>query len=120
MNLANRLSQIELPFSFWYESGQEIGMPEYSKENCDAAESAVVNLINWLIENAASASKEDVLLAFKSSVQSLNNLNKLFGLIETGEREELCDLFDEIAVEVGLDPKNYADGEGIATMWCEW
>ncbi|HYK44861.1 MAG TPA: hypothetical protein VEV83_06825 [Parafilimonas sp.] len=39
------------------------------------------------------------------------------GLIQTGEREHLCALIDQITIAAGMDPKNYGDGEGIADEW---
>jgi hypothetical protein len=41
-------------------------------------------------------------------------------LIETGEREDLCELIDQITIAAGMDPKNYGDGEGIADEWRNW
>jgi hypothetical protein len=38
--------------------------------------------------------------------------------IETGEREELCDIFDNIADSVGIDIHTYEDG--IASEWRDW
>ena len=37
---------------------------------------------------------------------------------ETGEREELCDLIDNIADAVELNVQDYQDG--IASRWREW
>jgi len=54
-------------------------------------------------------------------VLSLNELDdKIDGLIETGEREDLCELIDQITIAAGLNPENYADGEGLADEWREW
>lgn len=51
----------------------------------------------------------------------MNNLNyKVPSLIETGEREELCDLYDRIFIESGLTPSFYGGGEGIASEWRSW
>jgi hypothetical protein len=38
--------------------------------------------------------------------------------IETGEREELCNLFDDIAGAVGINVQDYPDG--IASEWRDW
>ncbi|MDX6181870.1 hypothetical protein SGQ44_04980 [Flavobacterium sp. Fl-77] len=42
------------------------------------------------------------------------------GIIETGEREDLCELIDQITLASGLKPKDYAKGEGIADSLREW
>jgi hypothetical protein len=41
-------------------------------------------------------------------------------MIETGEREELCELFNLMAVDCGIDPGKYGGGEGLASEWRDW
>ena len=41
-------------------------------------------------------------------------------MIETGEREELCELFNSIAADCGIDPGQYGHGEGLASEWRDW
>lgn len=59
---------------------------------------------------------------FKVAVEGLNYLNDTIeGLIETGEREDLCLLIDRIAdAAAGLKTTDYRDGEGIADEWRNW
>ena len=74
-----------------------------------------------LLRLGEDATEREKLDALKSAVVALNTLNRQIpGLIETGEREDLCDMFDEIAQACGLEPANYGDGQGVATEWREW
>ena len=115
------LLEIKDLFLFWHESGQEFGMPQYSKENCDKAESIILNLISELERLGSDSLEGTRISAFESSVVAMNNLSYLVpGLIETGERESLCDIYDQIARSVGIDPSKCGEGDGIASEWREW
>lgn len=115
------MDEIENIFKFWQESGVEFQMPQYTAENCLRAKSIIINLVSELEKIGMSASEQSKLEAFESSVRAMNNLNsQIPGLIETGEREELCDLYDEIAKSVNLNPREYGAGDGIATEWRHW
>ena len=115
------LQNIHETFLFWYESGENFGMSQYSKDNCNKAESVFRNLISALENLGLNAENEIKILAFKSAVEAMNNLNELIpGFIETGERETLCYLFDEVAKLAGLDPTKFGSGDGIASEWREW
>ena len=61
-------------------------------------------------------------LLFEVAIIALNNLNEGAGncLIETGEREDLCELIDKICGVGGLNSKDYADGNGISDLWRDW
>lgn len=108
------------PFDSW-RSGEEHGLDQYSKENCDAAKAIFDRLIKKLTvlgEQGAEAAKLEL---FREAVEELNALDAEEGnLIETGERDQLCELFNEIARAVGLDPANYGGGEGPASLWRDW
>ncbi|MQX52025.1 hypothetical protein [Alcanivorax sediminis] len=113
------IEEIDATFTYWYEDGQEIGMEQYSKENCDKARSIVLNLVRVLEED--SLTHKEIIQAFESSVVSMNSLSdQVPSLIETGERETLCELYDEIAKAVGLDPLKYGGGDGVASEWRTW
>lgn len=75
-----------------------------------------------LIALGENAPEDEKLQAFQVAVEALNTLNDETdgSLIETGEREELCDLFNAIAVKAGIDPNQYGDGEGPASEWRDW
>ena len=109
------------PFENWRNNFLEYQMEQYSEENCNAVKNIFETLIDKLRkleENGYNLEKEK---SFKVAILSLNELNeKNDGLIETGEREDLCELIDQITIASGLNPKEYADGEGIADVWREW
>ena len=102
----------------WTEK-KEDGLEQYSKKNCKKAETIILDLINQLEKVAENDfdRKEELI---KQGVLNLNKLNASLdgSFIETGEREELCDLFDNIADAVGLNVPDYQDG--IASKWRDW
>ncbi|MBC3760042.1 hypothetical protein H7U19_16665 [Hyunsoonleella sp. SJ7] len=102
----------------WNEKYKD-GLYQYSSQNCKKAEKIISNLINELEKNQ-NFKENDKIELIKLSVLEFNKLNdSLDGcFIETGEREELCDIFDNIADCVGIDVQNYEDG--IASEWREW
>jgi hypothetical protein len=107
------------PFAKWRESFFEYEMEQYTEENCNEAKSIFDNLISKLITLGENGNRTDKEKCFEIAVKSLNKLNeKDEALIETGEREDLCELIDQITVASGLNPKDY--GEGIADLWREW
>ncbi len=109
------------PFDKWQE-GFEHGLEQYSQENCDKARSIFDSLIADLVALGAEASESEKLLKFESAVLALNDLDEELdcGFIETGEREDLCELCNVICEAAGLDPDKYGDGEGPASEWREW
>jgi hypothetical protein len=97
------------------------GLEQYTQENCDKAQAVFDLLLDKLITLGWEANEKDKVELFKTAVLSLNDLNnEIDGLIETGEREDLCELIDQITMAAGLDPKNYSDGEGLADEWRDW
>ncbi|MBL7783018.1 MAG: hypothetical protein JNM22_17440 [Saprospiraceae bacterium] len=122
MTYSNKLNATKEAYPFEKWSTYFPGMDVYTTENCNRAKSIFDTLIRQLAamgETAPRAEKEE---QFKSAVLALNDLNEATdgGLIETGEREELCELLDMITIAAGLNPEDYADGEGIADEWREW
>lgn len=109
------------PFEHWRESFFEYEMEQYTEENCNEAKSIFDNLISKLITIGEHGSITEKEKCFEIAIKSLNELNeKDEGIIETVEREDLCELIDQITIAAGLNPKNYAEGEGIADLWREW
>ena len=109
------------PFTKWRQNFTEYGMEQYTEENCNTAKSIFDNLIEKLIKLGENGDKKEKEKCFEVAVNSLNKLNeKDEGIIETGEREDLCELIDQITIASGLNPKEYAEGEGIADLWREW
>jgi len=116
------------PFSRWRENffppedePDMGGMEQYTQENCDKAQAVFDTLLNKLILLGQDASEKDKVELFKTAILSLNSLSEeIDDLIETGEREDLCELIDQITIAAGMDPKKYGNGEGIAEEWREW
>lgn len=109
------------PFDRWHE-GYENGLEQYTKENCDRARAIFDKLIGDLISLGPDATDKQKLAKFKAAVIALNDLNEELDecFIETGEREELCELCNAICSAAGMDPAKYGDGEGPASEWREW
>jgi len=109
------------PFDRW-EEGVAHGLDQYSKENCDRARAIFDTLIASLIALGKDAKESEQMAAFETAVLALNDLDDELdnGFIETGEREDLCELCYIIAEAAGIDPTKYGDGEGPASEWREW
>ena len=102
----------------WVEK-REDGLEQYTPQNCKAAETIILDLIEQLESlGQNNLIKKEALI--KNCVLTLNKFNDgLDGcFIETGEREELCSLFDNIADAVGINVQDYQDG--IASEWRDW
>lgn len=108
------------PFKNWRESYDD-GLTQYTEENCNETKKVFDDLINSLVKIGENANEKDKVQLFKNAILRTNELNdEIEGLIETGEREDLCELTDKIAIACGLDPQKYGDGEGLASEWREW
>ena len=108
------------PFENWRESYND-DLEQYTEENCNKTKGIFDALISKLISVGQDASEKDKVELFKAAVVSLNKLNgEVEGLIETGEREDLCELIAQITIAAGMNPKKYGDGEGIADEWRDW
>lgn len=110
-------SKTHYPFGRWAESGLE----QYTSQACGAFAEIFDKLIAELGQMGAAAPEEAKLGVFESAVLALNALNATDErLIETGEREDLCELVNAIAIASRLDPSKYGGGEGPASKWREW
>ncbi|MFT3911373.1 MAG: hypothetical protein QM737_18265 [Ferruginibacter sp.] len=109
------------PFQAWRESFDE-GLDQYTEKNCNRARKIFDTLISDLIKLGENASEAQKIEAFKKAILATNVLDEETEgtLIETGEREELCELTNEITKACDLDPLKYGGGEGLATEWREW
>ncbi len=108
------------PFDRWRANYKD-GLTQYTKENCDKTRKVFDDLITSLIEQGENTSEEQKKQLFKTAILKTNQLNdEIEGLIETGEREDLCELTDKITIACGLDPLKYGSGEGLASEWREW
>ena len=108
------------PFKRWEESAQH-GLDQYTPEACAKFVAIFDQLLKRLAEIGASAAESEKIEAFKEAIAATNELNEEDeSLIETGEREDLCELCNVIARAVGIDPEKYGDGEGPASEWRDW
>jgi hypothetical protein len=116
---AKKLSETKktYPFTRWRESG----LDQYTEEACASFATVFDHLIQSLVTLGEQAPEEKKLSAFKEAVEALNGLNaEDESLIETGEREDLCELCNVVAAAAGLNPEDYGDGEGPASEWRDW
>lgn len=112
-----RSTRTKYPFNRW----QASGLDQYTPEACAGFTQVFDGLLEDLIEAGPAASDERKLAAIQKAVEALNALNEQDDLlIETGEREDLCELVNLVAVAAGLDPTKYGDGEGPASEWRDW
>lgn len=112
-----KAAKADYPFKRWCESGLE----QYTPEACAAFTRIFDKLIADLGKLGVNAADEAKLAAIEQAVLALNDLDdEDERLIETDEREQLCELVNTIASAAGLDPKDYGDGEGPASEWREW
>ncbi|MCE3226247.1 MAG: hypothetical protein K0S32_798 [Bacteroidetes bacterium] len=96
--------------------------PQYTPDNCDKAKEIFDTLISDLIADGENAQEDLKIKRFEKAIHSLNQLNMDCEgtLIETGEREQLCNLTNKITTACGLDPKKYNEGAGLADYWRDW
>jgi len=120
----NKISEAKklYPFDYWYETlYKENEMEQYTLANCKVAQSIMDNLIDELLELGLKADVEKKLEKFEKAVISYNELNEEYeGLIETDERETLCEIIDRVGVACGLILELYGRGDGIASEWRDW
>ena len=116
---SNRLAGAKVSYQFlkWTEWGIE----QHTDDAINLFASVFDNLIEQLATAGEQAPETDKLAAFRQAVQTLNRLvEKDKVLIETDEREDLCELFNVIAIAARIDPRKYGDGDGPASEWRDW
>jgi hypothetical protein len=118
MTYAEKLNRAKesYPFARWRES--EIEM--YTPENCAAMQAIFDDLIAALIEKGETTSESEKIELFRLAIERTNELDGETGMVETGEREDLCELTNVISEAAGLNPDNYGGGEGLASEWRDW
>ena len=105
------------PFASWRKFYAD--QPEASAA-CDEIEQVFDQLVAQLVEFGESATEKQKVALFELAIVTTNKIDENAGVIETGEREDLCGLTNRITTACGLDPSAYADGEGLASLWREW
>lgn len=109
------------PFDNWRVFIKE-GSNKFTNDNCKKAQVIMDKLIDELIKLGKDSSEKNRVSKFEIAVKKYNKLNgeNYYPLIETVERDELCELFYLIAEAAGIDNSKYGGGEGIASEWREW
>ena len=108
------------PFNRW-RLMQLVGMFQYTRRNCHAAREVFDKLLAGLLEIGEGAPEAQKMALFEAAVIALNQLNAAtkHSLIETGQREDLWKLFNEIAVTAGIDCSKYQYND-FTFQWREW
>jgi hypothetical protein len=107
----------DYPFSRWQRSGLE----QYTPQACAAFQAIFDKLLSKLTTLGSAAPETEKIALFKEAIEATNALNEEDeSLIETGEREDLCALTNQIATAAGIDPAKYGSGEGPASEWRDW
>lgn len=108
------------PFSLWLANFQE-GGGYYSRYYTDMVQGIFDGLIQSLVYLGEKAITADKIALFEVSVRHLNLIKRgLPELINALEREEFCELLDDIARASGIDPQRFGQGRGIAYEWMRW
>ena len=86
---------------------------------------AALTLFERKIERADLNSHHDVWVSIKDVVTALNSVSERWELIETDEREELCQYIEDALTEAGADLDAVASRAGIdrsemTDEWREW
>jgi hypothetical protein len=112
----NRAKKYKKMYPFESESSWLIegGPPQYTKKNCARVSRIYDRLVAKLISLGKDASDEAKIKAFRKAVEELNRLNKTTNLIESMERDQMCDLLGWIAGAAGLSHSSFPTEEGAA------
>lgn len=90
--------------------------PDYSESDIEKCDSILTDFLEK-IRSADHVNAEFVMGSVKEAVLALNLLNESceHSLIETDQREQICDLIIQAAVGVGV-----GTGEDITEEWRDW
>ena len=91
------------------------------REICDKIEKRIDLFIAVLIEIGEYADKTVKERVVKMTIVIINQINNAYqySLLDTNEREDLCELFDRICESAGLNLKDYPN-EDITEQWRDW
>jgi hypothetical protein len=105
------------PFLKW----AEWGIDQHTEQALNLFGAVFNHLIERLTGLGEHAPESDKIAAIRHAIEVLNALNKEEKiLIETDEREDLCNLCNSIATAAAIDPTKYGEGEGPASEWRDW
>ena len=117
----NRISEIqaflsETPIAQWRQRMAE-GDDMFSEESITAVEKALTEYVQTLCEAIQKKNATTVYNSMGKLVKTLNKINDKYGLIETMEREELCEWMNIIIRKTGLELEDNVD---ITDEYREW
>jgi len=114
MTYKERLEEVKksYPFETWRGYFND-GMTQYSKENCDRAVEIMDTLIEDLSKVGLRAKEYIKIELIKNAVYAYNLLDGMTGetLIETGQRDELGQLFEKLARIANIDLEQFEYGD---------
>ncbi len=89
----------------------------YEKNHVNQCAKILDDFLAGLI-NRTKLNRSSILIIVKEATVKLNELNEScdYSLIETDQREDLCELINSAAIEAGLD----SDEFDITEEWREW
>jgi hypothetical protein len=90
----------------------------YSKEDIDKCDAILTDYITAVLTPAIYGNTDKIMAIVKKAVLSLNELNENcnYSLIETDEREDICEYIINTAAKAGLESEEY----DITEEWREW
>ena len=117
----NRIPEIqaflsEIPIPEWRQRMAE-GDDMFSEESITAVETALTEYVQTLCEAVQKKNATTVYNSMGKLVKKLNKINNKYGLIETMEREELCEWMNIIIRKTGLELEDNVD---ITDEYREW
>ncbi|WP_424655335.1 hypothetical protein [Capnocytophaga leadbetteri] len=89
----------------------------FSEESITAVETALTEYVQTLCKTVQKKNATTVYNSMGKLVKTLNKINDKYGLIETMEREELCDWLNTLIRKTGLE---LADNVDITDEYREW
>ena len=117
----NRIPEIqaflsETPITQWCKRMAQ-GDDMFSEESITAVETALTEYVQTLCEAVQKKNATTVYNSMGKLVKKLNKINDKYGLIETMEREELCEWLNTLIRKTGLE---LADNVDITDEYREW
>ena len=117
----NRIPEIqaflsETPITQWYKRMAQ-GDDMFSEESITTVETALTEYVQTLCEAMQEKNATTVYNSMGKLVKKLNKINDKYGLIETMEREELCEWLNTLIRKTGLE---LADNVDITDEYREW
>ena len=106
----------ETPITQWRKRMAQ-GDDMFSEESITAVETALTEYVQTLCEAIQKKNATTVYNSMGKLVKKLNKINDKYGLIETMEREELCEWLNTLIRKTGLE---LADNVDVTDEYREW